>query len=132
MCILTGRTWGWRRATSALYPCGTRTPAPAPQVLVEKCLGRRICKKCGKNYNIADIYLPASADGQPEIVMPPLNPPPECMVRGCGAVCSRAALSSIMAVIDRVAGSQHDSGLIPTALLSTLPWSPSGAHGAAG
>lgn len=49
------------------------------EVLVEKCLGRRICKKCGKNYNIADIYLPASADGQPEIVMPPLNPPPECM-----------------------------------------------------
>ena len=52
-----------------------------PQVLVEKCLGRRLCKKCGKNYNIADIYLPASEDGQPEIVMPPLNPPPECMVR---------------------------------------------------
>lgn len=106
--------------------------APRPQVLVEKCLGRRICKKCGKNYNIADIYLPASADGQPEIVMPPLNPPPECMVRGCRAVCSRAILSSIMAVINRIAGWKHDSGLIPTALLSASPWSPSGAHGAAG
>lgn len=48
------------------------------EVLVEKCLGRRLCTKCGKNYNIADIYLPATADGQPEIVMPPLSPPPEC------------------------------------------------------
>lgn len=48
------------------------------EVLVEKCLGRRICKKCGKNYNIADIYLPAS-DGRPEIVMPPLSPPEECV-----------------------------------------------------
>jgi adenylate kinase len=47
------------------------------EVLVQKCCGRRICKHCGKNYNIADIYLPA--DGQrPEIVMPPLSPPPEC------------------------------------------------------
>jgi adenylate kinase len=44
---------------------------------VEKCLGRRLCRKCGKNYNIADIYLPASGD-RPEIVMPPLNPPPVC------------------------------------------------------
>lgn len=52
---------------------------------MEKCLGRRLCRKCGKNYNVADIYLPASADGQPEIVMPPLNPPPECMVRGAAA-----------------------------------------------
>jgi adenylate kinase len=47
-------------------------------VLVEKCLGRRICSKCGKNYNIADIYLPAS-EGRPEIAMPPLSPPPECI-----------------------------------------------------
>lgn len=47
------------------------------EVLVEKCLGRRICTHCGKNYNIADIYLPAS-DSRPEIKMPPLTPPPEC------------------------------------------------------
>jgi adenylate kinase len=47
-------------------------------VLVEKCLGRRLCKKCGKNYNIADIYLTAS-EGRPEIVMPPLSPPAECV-----------------------------------------------------
>lgn len=49
-----------------------------PQILVEKCMGRRICKKCGSNYNIADIYLPATAD-QPEIVMPPLDPPTACL-----------------------------------------------------
>ena len=29
------------------------------EVLVEKCLGRRACSKCGKGYNVADIYLPA-------------------------------------------------------------------------
>ena len=57
---------------------------PPPQVLVEKCLGRRLCRKCGKNYNVADIYLPATDDGRPEIVMPPLNPPPECMVWRAG------------------------------------------------
>lgn len=32
------------------------------EVLVEKCCGRRICAHCGKNYNIADIYLPATGD----------------------------------------------------------------------
>ncbi|KAG2485995.1 hypothetical protein HYH03_015317 [Edaphochlamys debaryana] len=47
------------------------------EVLVEKCMGRRLCRHCGKNYNIADIYLPASG-GRPEIIMPPLSPPPEC------------------------------------------------------
>jgi len=29
------------------------------EVLVDKCLGRRLCSKCGKNWNIANIYLPA-------------------------------------------------------------------------
>jgi adenylate kinase len=29
------------------------------EVLVEKCMGRRLCSKCGKNWNVADIYLPA-------------------------------------------------------------------------
>lgn len=47
------------------------------EVLVEKCLGRRLCSKCGRNYNIADIQLAASA-GRPAIVMPPLSPPPGC------------------------------------------------------
>lgn len=32
------------------------------EVLVEKCCGRRLCTHCGKNFNIADIYLPASGD----------------------------------------------------------------------
>ncbi|GLC40765.1 hypothetical protein PLESTB_000024900 [Pleodorina starrii] len=48
------------------------------EVLVQKCMGRRLCRHCGKNYNVADIHLPAGADGQPEIVMPPLSAPPEC------------------------------------------------------
>lgn len=47
------------------------------ELLLEKCLGRRICSRCGKNYNIADIKLPGS-DGKSEIIMPPLPPPPEC------------------------------------------------------
>jgi adenylate kinase len=47
------------------------------EVLLEKCLGRRICNKCGKNYNVADINLEAS-NGRAAIVMPPLTPPPEC------------------------------------------------------
>ena len=46
-------------------------------MLVEKCLGRRICRQCGTNYNIADIHLEAS-NGRPEIIMPPLSPRPEC------------------------------------------------------
>ncbi|PNH03513.1 putative adenylate kinase 1, chloroplastic [Tetrabaena socialis] len=49
------------------------------EVLVEKCMGRRLCRHCGKGYNVAHIYLPPSADGRyPEIVMPPLSPPPQC------------------------------------------------------
>eukprot|EP00798_Chlamydomonas_sp_ICE-L_P016454 gene16454-22674_t len=47
------------------------------EVLVEKCLGRRNCTHCGKGYNIADIHLVAS-EGRPEIILPPLSPPPEC------------------------------------------------------
>jgi adenylate kinase len=43
-------------------------------ILVEKCCARRVCKECGKNFNIADIYHP----GDPPIVMPPLNPPAGC------------------------------------------------------
>lgn len=47
-------------------------------VLVDKCLGRRICSKCGGNFNVADINVPAK-DGKQAIVMPPLNPPAECI-----------------------------------------------------
>ena len=48
------------------------------QVLVEKCLGRRLCSKCKKDFNLADIYLEAS-NGEKAIVMPPLPPPDECL-----------------------------------------------------
>mmetsp|Transcript_40418 Transcript_40418/g.101681 ORF Transcript_40418/g.101681 Transcript_40418/m.101681 type:complete len:280 (-) Transcript_40418:166-1005(-) len=48
------------------------------EVLVEKCMGRRVCSKCQKGWNIADINLPAS-DSKPAIVMPPLSPPEECL-----------------------------------------------------
>ena len=52
------------------------------QVLVDKCLGRRVCGKCGKGYNVADIMLPACASsGEPAVVMPPMPPP-----RGCEAL----------------------------------------------
>lgn len=47
-------------------------------VLVEKCMGRRICKKCGKGWNVADIHRPA-AENTPEIIMPPLDPPVDCI-----------------------------------------------------
>jgi adenylate kinase len=52
------------------------------EVLVDKCVGRRVCGVCGKGFNVADIRLAQSADGvRPEIVMPPLSPPPECAAR---------------------------------------------------
>ena len=51
--------------------------SPPLQVLLDKCLGRRICRQCGKNYNVANINIPASSDG-PAIRMPPLDPPAAC------------------------------------------------------
>jgi len=49
------------------------------QVLVDKCLGRRVCGKCGKGYNVADIMLPAcDSTGEPAVVMPPMPPPRSC------------------------------------------------------
>lgn len=47
------------------------------EVLIEKCMGRRICRKCGKGWNLADIFLPSEGD-RPQIVMPPLDPPIDC------------------------------------------------------
>jgi adenylate kinase len=48
-------------------------------VLIEKCLGRRICTKCNGNYNVADIYRAADPEkDKPEIVMPPLDVPEAC------------------------------------------------------
>lgn len=46
-------------------------------VLIEKCLGRRICSECGKNYNVASINVEGE-NGNPGITMAPLLPPPEC------------------------------------------------------
>lgn len=49
------------------------------QVLVDKCLGRRVCGKCGKGYNVADIMLPACEQtGEPAVIMPPMPPPRAC------------------------------------------------------
>ena len=37
-----------------------------------------MCAKCGKDFNLADIHLEAG-NGRPEIIMPPLPPPNECL-----------------------------------------------------
>lgn len=47
------------------------------QALIEKCLGRRICSQCGKNFNIASINNKGE-NGKPGISMAPLMPPPQC------------------------------------------------------
>lgn len=47
-------------------------------VLLEKCLGRRICNQCGGNFNVASIDIKAE-NGSPGIVMAPLLPPVNCM-----------------------------------------------------
>ncbi|KAL3675431.1 hypothetical protein R1sor_025379 [Riccia sorocarpa] len=46
-------------------------------VLISKCLGRRICSQCGGNFNLAKIDVKGE-DGAPNIFMPPLLPPPSC------------------------------------------------------
>jgi len=40
------------------------------EILVEKCCARRVCRDCGRGFNVADINYP----GDPPIVMPPLLP----------------------------------------------------------
>jgi len=47
-------------------------------VIVEKCLGRRICGQCGKNFNLACIDVKGE-NGLPPIYMAPLLPPNNCM-----------------------------------------------------
>lgn len=47
------------------------------QALIEKCLGRRICSQCSKNYNVAEINIKGE-NGKPGIYMAPLAPPPQC------------------------------------------------------
>ncbi|CAM6110750.1 unnamed protein product [Calypogeia fissa] len=49
-------------------------------ILIAKCLGRRICGQCGGNFNVAEIDV-EGANGEPRILMPPLLPPPGCSDR---------------------------------------------------
>eukprot|EP00262_Sarcandra_glabra_P007161 TRINITY_DN1977_c0_g1_i1.p1 TRINITY_DN1977_c0_g1~~TRINITY_DN1977_c0_g1_i1.p1 ORF type:complete len:285 (+),score=39.41 TRINITY_DN1977_c0_g1_i1:85-939(+) len=46
-------------------------------VLLEKCLGRRICSQCGGNFNVASINIKGE-NGKPPICMAPLLPPAHC------------------------------------------------------
>ncbi|XP_042511344.1 adenylate kinase 1, chloroplastic-like [Macadamia integrifolia] len=46
-------------------------------VLLEKCLGRRICSQCGGNFNVANIDVKGE-NGKPGMYMAPLLPPPHC------------------------------------------------------
>ncbi|XP_010253459.1 PREDICTED: probable adenylate kinase 1, chloroplastic [Nelumbo nucifera] len=46
-------------------------------VLLEKCLGRRICSQCGGNFNVASIDIKGE-NGSPGMYMAPLLPPPRC------------------------------------------------------
>ena len=47
-------------------------------VLLEKCLGRRICSQCGRIFNLASIDIKGEI-GNPGIIMAPLLPPTDCM-----------------------------------------------------
>ncbi|XP_044482221.1 adenylate kinase 1, chloroplastic-like [Mangifera indica] len=47
-------------------------------VLLEKCLGRRICSQCGGNFNVASINVKGK-NGNPDVSMAPLLPPSHCM-----------------------------------------------------
>ncbi|KAK6152423.1 hypothetical protein DH2020_015058 [Rehmannia glutinosa] len=47
-------------------------------VLLEKCLGRRICSQCGKNFNVASINVKGE-NGNRDISMAPLLPPSQCV-----------------------------------------------------
>ncbi|KAK8934915.1 hypothetical protein KSP39_PZI014855 [Platanthera zijinensis] len=49
-------------------------------VLLEKCLGRRICSQCGGNFNVAFINI-RGENGEPGMYMPPLLPPPQCTTK---------------------------------------------------
>ncbi|KAL5216028.1 hypothetical protein ABZP36_007429 [Zizania latifolia] len=47
------------------------------EVLLAKCLGRRMCSQCGGNFNVASIDIEGE-NGGPRMCMPPLLPPPQC------------------------------------------------------
>ncbi|XP_058090451.1 adenylate kinase 1, chloroplastic-like isoform X1 [Magnolia sinica] len=46
-------------------------------ILLVKCLGRRICSQCGGNFNVASINIKGE-NGMPGICMAPLLPPAHC------------------------------------------------------
>ncbi|KAF5188507.1 adenylate kinase [Thalictrum thalictroides] len=46
-------------------------------VIIKKCLGRRICSQCGGNFNVASIDIKGENGGH-GMVMAPLLPPPNC------------------------------------------------------
>ncbi|KAF9595201.1 hypothetical protein IFM89_037787 [Coptis chinensis] len=46
-------------------------------VIIEKCLGRRMCRQCGGNFNIASIDIKGE-NGSRGMYMAPLLPPPSC------------------------------------------------------
>ncbi|EPS67976.1 adenylate kinase, partial [Genlisea aurea] len=48
------------------------------KALIEKCLGRRACSECGKNFNVASVDIKGHS-GSPDIKMAPLLPPPQCV-----------------------------------------------------
>ncbi|KAG5239761.1 hypothetical protein OIU76_013155 [Salix suchowensis] len=48
------------------------------EALLAKCLGRRICIECGRNYNVACIDIKGE-NGNPGIYMDPLPAPPQCV-----------------------------------------------------
>ena len=51
---------------------------PREDVLLEKCLGKRICSQCGRIFNLASIDIKGD-NGNPGIIMAPLLPPTDCM-----------------------------------------------------
>ncbi|XP_068646293.1 adenylate kinase 1, chloroplastic-like isoform X2 [Aristolochia californica] len=69
--ILDGFPRTIRQAVSNLYD------EQGKEVLLEKCLGRRICSQCGGNFNVAAIDIKAE-NGKPGICMAPLLPPSHC------------------------------------------------------
>ncbi|ONM12323.1 Adenylate kinase 1 chloroplastic [Zea mays] len=47
------------------------------EVVVARCLGRRMCSQCGGNFNVASIDIEGENGGAP-MHLPPLLPPPQC------------------------------------------------------
>ncbi|KAI7840645.1 hypothetical protein COHA_005666 [Chlorella ohadii] len=49
------------------------------EVLVTKIMGRRKCTYCKKTFNMQEIHLPATDDGLPEVNVPAIHPPEQCV-----------------------------------------------------